>query len=559
MNGASGTTESDIQASFCSTLTAQWAALGITTAYVAPGSRSTPMVLALEAQRGIDVVVFLDERSAAFAALGHGLATGRPAVVVCTSGTAATHLHAAVVEAHLSRVPMVVVTADRPPELRDLGAPQTIDQTKMFGSSVRWFHDPGVAAESARHTWVSLAARVVHRAIGSPPGPVHLNLPFREPLLGVPTPAEDAHRPRTLHDAPRIVDDSSLAAIAALVRGRRGVVVAGRGAPAVAELDALSRALDWPVLADPRVAEHPDFVRCFDSIVRADVFERPELVIRFGEPPSSKVTAQWLASVDQIHVDRDGSWFDADHRVVLRVHGSLDDLARRLATEVDRGDDSSWRAAWLDADRRADRAIGTELEAAADPCGPGAVRHFVHALPTDTHLVVSSSMPVRDLEWFGGHLGGRVVHSNRGANGIDGVIATAIGVAVATGGPTAVLLGDVAFVHDSSSLAMLAGRRVDLRILVTDNDGGGIFHYLPQATGLDRPTFEKLFGTPHRTDLAALAAAHGLDARRVATTADVAARARIEGVTVTVVPTDRERDQAVHRRLHDAVKKAIAR
>lgn len=561
MNRPSASTESDVQASFCATLAAQWAALGVTAACIAPGSRSTPMVLALEAQSGITVDVFLDERSAAFAALGHGLSTGRPAVVVCTSGTAAAHLHAAVIEADLSRVPLIAVTADRPPELRDVGAPQTIDQTKLFGSAVRWFHDPGVAADSARHTWTSLAASIVHRTMVSPPGPVHLNLSFREPLVGNGSPVEGSERARRLHHAPASIDDVSLDAVLADLVGRRGVVLAGRGSPSARMLDDLGRAFGWPVLADSRAFDHASFVRHFDTLVRSGHFDdgRPEVVLRFGEPPASKVTAQWLAGTDAVHVGADASWYDADHRVIHRIHADPDRVAERLAAAARSFDDPTWRARWIDAEAIADRVVDDAASGASTPSGPLVTRRFVAALPPDAEIVVSSSMPVRDLEWFGGHHGSRRVHSNRGANGIDGVLATAIGVARATGRTTGVLLGDIAFVHDSSSLASLAARDVDLRILVTDNDGGGIFHYLPQATLLADATFEKLFGTPHGTDIVRLAEAHGLDTARVHDSAAVVERARRVGPSVTVVSTDRRTDQEVHRRLHDEVRIALTR
>lgn len=513
------------------------------------------MVLALEAQSGIEVDVFLDERSAAFAALGHGLATGRPAVVVCTSGTAAAHLHAAVIEADLSRVPLIAVTADRPPELRDVGAPQTIDQTKLFGSSVRWFHDPGVAADSARHTWASLAARVVHRSLASPPGPVHLNLPFREPLVGRGTAEVGSDRARALHLASNSIDDESLSAVMSDLDGRRGVVVAGRGAPSARALDDLSRALGWPVLADSRAPDHPSFVRHFDTLVRSGHFEhdRPEVVLRFGEPPASKITAQWLATIDHVHVGADASWFDADHRVVHRLHAHPDRVAERLAASVQSFDDGTWRTRWLDAEAVADRVVSDRASSESSPTGPLVSRIFAAALPLDAHVVVSSSMPVRDLEWFGGHHGARTVHSNRGANGIDGVIATAVGVASATGSPVGVLIGDVALLHDSSSLAGLARRDLDLRIVVTDNDGGGIFQYLPQASVVEADRFEKLFGTPHGTDLAALGHAHGLDTFTVSSRSELEEALSRRGPSLIVAPTDRRGDLDVHRQLHAAV------
>ncbi|MBU3688045.1 MAG: 2-succinyl-5-enolpyruvyl-6-hydroxy-3-cyclohexene-1-carboxylic-acid synthase [Actinobacteria bacterium] len=550
----------DVQASFCTTLVAQWSALGVDTAFVAPGSRSTPMALALDGSPGWRVEVLLDERSAAFAALGYGLVTGRPAVALCTSGTAAAHFHAAVIEADLSAVPLLVVTADRPPELRDVGAPQTIDQIKMYGSSVRWFHDPGVAEWSTKARWPSLAAHCVDSSLSGRPGPVHLNLPFREPLVGDASVEETAHRAIESHRGEASVSSDAIAALAARVSGRRGVIVAGRGSGD--SVDALAAALDWPVFAEPRAhCSGPRVVRHFDSLIRCESFasaHRPEVVLRVGEPPASKVTAQWFASlgVEQIHVSAHSQYFDPDGRIGVHVVAEPSAWAVSLARLVAPVDES-WSAAWCRAEASASDAV-TRACAGLPLSGPTAARTLVGGLPSGAHVVVSSSMPVRDLEWFGGRCDQLVVHSNRGANGIDGVIATAIGVAVATRGPVGVSIGDVALLHDSSSLAGLSGRGLDLRIVVTDNDGGGIFHYLPQASVVEGSRFEKLFGTPHGTDIAAFGRAHGLSTSVITSIPELEEALSRPGPSLMVVATDRRGDLDVHRQLHAAVAAATA-
>jgi 2-succinyl-5-enolpyruvyl-6-hydroxy-3-cyclohexene-1-carboxylate synthase len=242
-------------ATFCATLVDEWVAAGVTAAMVAPGSRSTPVALALVGHPGVEVQVFHDERSAAFAALGYGLATGRPAVVLCSSGTAGTHFHAAVVEADLSSVPMIVITADRPAELRDVGAAQTIDQTHLFGHAVRWFHDPGVPADDNARTWRSLARRAFRASVDTRPGPVHLNLPFREPLVGEAGPLPAGEPSPLVVSAPTASFDA-LDSLLPMLERQRGVIVVGRlagGVPGdVAAIEALSNSTGWPVLAEPR-------------------------------------------------------------------------------------------------------------------------------------------------------------------------------------------------------------------------------------------------------------------------------------------------------------------
>ncbi|HEY4333638.1 MAG TPA: 2-succinyl-5-enolpyruvyl-6-hydroxy-3-cyclohexene-1-carboxylic-acid synthase, partial [Ilumatobacteraceae bacterium] len=498
--------------------------------------------------------------SASFAALGVGLATGVPAVLLCTSGTASAHFHAAVVEAHQSAVPMIVCTADRPPELRDVGAPQTIEQTMLYGSAVRWFHDPGVADPAATHTWRSLAAHAFASATHGWPGPVHLNLPFREPLVGTAGAllARNGTGRVTLSGAAAL-DDVAVRQVARLLGGRRGIIVAGRGGGTAGTVHALAVALGWPVLADARSGMRhvcDVAVAAADHVLRAAAFagsHRPEVIVRLGEPPASKVVAQWLtgSGAVQIHVSAVPSWSDADGLVAHRIVADVDATLAALTSALDAPgrDADEWLADWMSAEHDAQEHITSALSAAA-LTEPTVCRMIGSLLPSGSHLVVSSSMPIRDVEWFGTIAEGVTVHSNRGANGIDGVIATATGVAVATAAPTAVVIGDVAFVHDSSSLTALARREVDLRIVVIDNDGGGIFSFLPQASTLPHDRFEQLFGTPHGTDVAALAAAHGLPVAVVTTRDELATAASAPGPRVIVFRSDRTANVAVHERLN---------
>ncbi len=547
----------DVQATFCATLVDQWARDGVTHAMVAPGSRSTPMALAIAACRDLHVEVFHDERSAAFAALGAGLASRRPALLLCTSGTASTHFHGAVVEAHLSDVPMLVLTADRPPELHDVGAPQTIDQTKLFGDAVRWFHDPGVPTIDTSHTWRALARHAQSRTLGTRSGPVHLNLPFREPLVG------DVGELPAAHLGPLLVEQPSvkLGTLAMQLDRERGIIVAGRGVDDPAAVAALSEATGWPVLADPRSACRglTSAVTAFDSLLRHEGFAAshlPEVVVHLGEPPASKVLSTWLAGSGavQVRVTTTDTWSDPVHAVAHRVLSPIGDFCRRLAKELRGAGGSDWVQRWTHVTAIADRALAAELDTAAELTEPLVARVMSRL---DGHVVVASSMPVRDLEWFGAPDQQATVWSNRGANGIDGTVATAIGVASVSGRAVTVLLGDVALLHDASSLTALVRRSVEVRIVVVDNDGGGIFSFLPQAAALAEERFEQLFGTPHGTDLVGLAAAHGLRASTVATRTELEARLAEPGSQLIRVASERSANVDEHARLHAAVTAAM--
>lgn len=548
---------SDVQATFCSTLVDQWARDGVRLAFVAPGSRSTPMAIALAEHRDIALHICHDERTAAFAALGSGAVSGVPALALCTSGTAAAHFHAAVVEAHLSAVPMIVLTADRPPELRDVGAPQTIDQTRLFGPAVRWFHDPGVPASEASASWRALARATLERSVASTPGPVHLNLPFREPLVGA---AGDLPAP-ALGPVVRPAPALRLGTLAMTMQRESGIIVAGRGVDDPAAVGALSAATGWPVFADPRSRCRglDGSVAAFDALLRHEGVAdhlRPDVVLHLGEPPASKVLAQWLASLAgavQVRVDPWGRIIDPSHTITHRVVAAVGEFCRRLAGETAAPVDRSWSDRWLALGRLAESTLDTVT------CGPVLTEAAVARRLTARagELVVASSMPIRDVEWYGVAEQAARVWCNRGANGIDGTVATAIGVAATTGATTHVLVGDVALVHDSSSLVALAQRGFDIRIVVVDNDGGGIFSFLPQADRLDRERFEMLFGTPHGTDLMALATAHHLPTATVSTIAELDEWLDRPGPWLVRVPSERTANTVEHRRLNDAVVAAI--
>jgi 2-succinyl-5-enolpyruvyl-6-hydroxy-3-cyclohexene-1-carboxylate synthase len=568
----------DANAALARTLVDEWARAGVTDACVTPGSRNAPLALALVHDPRLRVHVHLDERSAAFFALGCARATGRPAVVCCTSGTAAAHLHPAVLEASHGQVPLLVCTADRPPELRDTGAGQTIDQVGLYGGALRWFVDveaptdrPGVGA-----WWRSLAARAVASATGPPAGPVHLNLAFREPLA--PTGAPLVHAPGRPDGQPwtqvasthRILDDAALDDLAAIVSATpRGLIVAGWGAHATAPaLERFATRAGWPVLADPLsgLRHGPLTIGTYDALLRVAGFaagHRPDLVLRIGAPPTGGVTTQWLAGLDQHWlVDPDGRWLDPAHTVARCLPADAGPLLESLAERLTPPSGTPpWRVEWIDADRRARRAIDDQLADVEELFEGRVARDVVAALSPGSTLVVASSMPVRDLESFAEPREGVRFVANRGVNGIDGFVSTVLGVAAASGTPTVGLTGDLSFLHDANGLLDVTGRGLDAVFVVVDNDGGGIFSFLPYAETVAAEPFETVFATPPGVDLADLAAAHRVpvdDVEKASALAPTLARALdAGGVRVVRVRTDRAANVTRHRDVWSAVAAAL--
>ena len=555
------------QGALCTALVDEWVRGGVTHAVVAPGSRSTPLALALAGRSELQLHVVLDERSAGFVALGLGRATERPAVLLCTSGTATIGFHAAVVEAGLSAVPLLVCTADRPPELHHVGAPQAIEQVGLYGGAPVWAADVDPAAWPPT-SWRSLASRALIEAAR---GPVHLNLRFREPLLddGADQPPPARPGGRTWHERTGSPGSPVGLDVDALGHGRRRrvLVVAGQGCDGRVAEEAASG--PWPVLADPlsgwRVPG-PATVAAFDAIVRhahGDDTLAPDLVLHLGRPPASRALGEWLDTIDAVHVlvDQHGRWLDptrrADAVVTARPHDALRAVRSALAAPGD-----GWLERWRRAEAAAQSAIERALAAHPEVTEPGLARDLVRRLPDGATLVASSSMPIRDVEWFAEPRTGIEVHANRGANGIDGVTSTALGVALARADrPTVLLIGDLALLHDASGLNGLADRRCSLTLVVVDNQGGGIFSFLPQASRLPAPRFEQLFGTPQPVDLHGLAAAHGIPSAETEAMADLApaldeASAK-GGVRMLVARTDRARNVAVHAELAAAVGDAL--
>jgi 2-succinyl-5-enolpyruvyl-6-hydroxy-3-cyclohexene-1-carboxylate synthase len=534
---------------------------------LAPGSRSAPLAMAA-ARSTLAVHVSIDERSASFLALGIAKATGSPTAVVCTSGSAAANLFPALIEAHHSTTPLLALTADRPPELRATAANQTIDQIKMFGDAVRFFAEAGVAEDAAhsRRYWRSLASRVVAEATGSPPGPVHLNLAFREPLVpegdgfGADTAGRRAGAPWTeVVRIPALPDEAVLDDLAHRLGGRRAAIVAGdcrTDADAVVDL---AEAAGWPVLAEPLsgMRRGPNAISTYDSLVRVEKFassHRPEVVVRVGKTGTSKALPVWLEGVEQILIDPQGGWLDPERALDRIVVADPAAVAMRLTERV-AGAGDGWIDSWRMAEEAARDAIDGLLDAGDAPTEPRVARDLAALLPDGSNLVVASSMPVRDLDRTMAARTGLRVLGNRGASGIDGFVSTAMGVALGGDAPTFALAGDLSMLHDSNGLTLTSNDRPDVVFVVLNNDGGGIFSFLPQARDDD---FELLFGTPHGLSFERLAALHRCDYALLERPGDLSGLLHGEGVTIIEVRTDRDANIDIHRRMSRAVADALA-
>jgi len=561
---------------------------GLRHAVVSPGSRSTPLAVALWRQPEIEVTVIVDERSAGFFALGAAQASGEAVALLCTSGTAVANCHPAVCEADESALPLIVLSADRPPELRGIGAGQTIDQIGIFGSAVRWFCEVGThaAGDDGLLHYRSVACRALAAARGEVrPGPVHLNLPWREPLAPVPVEgAVTATDPLALEGR----DGRPLTAVTRLdlepsaflldeVAGHigdaiSGVIVAGRQLdPELREpLAHLARVSGFPILAEPtsqlRSGPHDrsHVVAAYDLLLREEHFARsvvPDLVLRFGAMPTSKPLRAWLAAsgASEIAIDPYGGWDEPTNRAAAILRADPTELASGWTARLE-GLEGRERAAperWTEAEAAAQAALSAAFADGTEISEP-ALHRALGAAHRDGDLVyTASSMPIRDQEAFLPAAGTDVLFlSNRGANGIDGLLSSGIGAAHASGRPTTVITGDLGLLHDVGGLAALREVSTPVRIVVIDNDGGGIFHFLPQEQTLDGGEFEALLVTPRGVNAAKAAALFDLPHRRLGSLAELP-EALAAGTGLIEVKTDRGANVAAHRgltsRVHDAL------
>jgi 2-succinyl-5-enolpyruvyl-6-hydroxy-3-cyclohexene-1-carboxylate synthase len=568
----------------CSAFVEELARCGLRHAVLSPGSRSTPLALALWRAPEIETTVIVDERSAAFFALGAAQASGKPVAILCTSGTAAANFHPAICEADYAAVPLIALTADRPPELRGIGAGQAIDQLKLFGDSVRWFCEVGTheADDDGLLHYRATACRAFATARGEPrPGPVHLNLAFREPLA--PLPEEGAvtasdplalqgrgERPLTAVTATDMEPSQFLLDEVAghIAEADIGVIVAGRQLDPELRgpLADLARIAGFPILAEPasqlRCGPHDrsHVVTAYDLLLRDERFRKtasPDLVLRFGEMPTSKPLRSWLAEsgADEIVVDPLGDWNEPTRRAAALLRADPTELAAGWAARL--GEERPPPAMWLQAEQLAREAIDAELQGLDGPTEPG-LQLALGAAYSDGDLVyTASSMPIRDQEAFlpSGDTDTTFL-CNRGANGIDGLISSGIGAAQASGKPTTIVTGDLGLLHDIGGLAALRDVSTPVRILVIDNDGGGIFHFLPQQEALPGDEFEALLGTPRSVSVEKTAVLFDLAHQRLDSLENLS-DALSAGTGLIEIKVDRQANVDLHRRIAERVAVAV--
>ena len=547
---------------------------GLREVVLAPGSRSTPLAMAfgdLEHRGRLRLHVRIDERSASFAALGLAKASRRPVAVLCTSGTAAANFHPAVIEADESGIPLLVLTADRPPELRSTGANQTIDQLKLYGSAVRWFCEVGVPERrpGAAAYWRSLACQAWGYASGSAggfAGPVHLNLAFREPLTPDPAgtliQAGDQDWPESLDGRPdgkpwtRFEPGGTTPGQLELPWTERGVVVCGDGDYDAAALVALAERAGWPVLAEPSSgARHgPNALPAYQYLLATPGFiaaHRPDVLVSAGRPGLSRPQSALLAGPTGRHVvigQGPGRWADPQRAAT--------DVAAGIRLSGAPARTTPWLDGWLRADGAARRAVDAVLDEEDRLTEPRLARDLVLGLPEDALLWVASSMPVRDIDFHAVTRADVRILAGRGTSGIDGTVSAAIGAALAHDGPAFALIGDLAFLHDAPGLALgPAEPRPDLCLIVVNNDGGGIFSTMEQAAFAG--SFERLFGTPHGAALDHLAAAFGLPYLRLDQPEDLGKALPGAGLRIVEAQTGRAAGAALRARLREVAAAAI--
>ena len=550
---------------------------GLQDAVLSPGARNTPLIMALHdiAAAGWPVRLHsvIDERAAAFFALGIARRTGRPVMLSCTSGSAGAHYLPAVVEASEGQVPLIIVTADRPEELQDCGAPQTMPQRDLFGGHTRFSAHLGTPSDDQDPNLVFRTVQeAMAAALGQAPGPVHINAMFRKPLWapGLPLP-----QPTKLLDISPPIREPSPADIRTLIQrveGVRGVIVVGPDPSERLGTDGLIRlaqCLGWPILADPvtTVRNHPGgpIIRHHDALLRGEAFKAQHpcaVVISLGGTPSSHPLAELIKRTPTIRIDGSGRRWDPWQSVEWTLAADLLPTVSALEASYGAPHSADWLNAWLAADRVASDAIGnlSDTEMWEGPI----CRDLMAALPQDALLRLASSMPIRDVDSFGTCAPQPIsVSSNRGVNGIDGLIATSLGEAQTRKGPVAIYGGDLSILHDIGSLSTTPRPSQPVVLTVVDNRGGGIFSYLPMAA--HDTAFEPWFITPHKTDIAAVAAAHGLPCWSPKTMAELrqawSEAFETPGLSLVYIAVDRERSVALHfeawRRIAQAVDESL--
>ncbi len=580
---------------FSATVVDEWIRCGVHHAVVSPGSRSTPMALAISARPEITTHVRLDERSGAFFALGMAKFDKEPVVVLATSGTAVTELIPAVAEAYHSLIPLIICTADRPPELHGIGAAQTLRQIGPFDHFVKEVFDPGAPRNDASWSWRSLASLVYSRSLGLRPGPVQVNLAFAEPLIDgelkpvAPRADGGAWYSTKVHLG--VADDAEIRKL--FDPKKKGIFVVGAESGADSSLYQLAEDLGWPILADPRsglISNHPNCIRYPDSFLRSSEIAAkliPDRIVRLGESWSSKVLSNFLAScarnnnalivslsdretlIDETRTNRIGYLLD----VLGTIKRAVEILPGEGRSERTQDRDDRWLKLWADVDDISSSIVDQVLGWDSDGIGPstasmsepGLSRALMECLSGDDVVLVASSMPIRDLEWFTPKKDGlpRVL-SNRGVNGIDGLVSTFLGIASANLKPNSLsvgLIGDLALLHDFGSLIWHTKSQPRGLLLISDNNGGAIFSFLAQKSDLDESKFEALFGTPHQADIDGLVRGIGISTYHIEGLADlvdvIKSARRSNELSIAIFNSDRDSNLSFHQQLQEAVIAAL--
>jgi 2-succinyl-5-enolpyruvyl-6-hydroxy-3-cyclohexene-1-carboxylate synthase len=557
---------------------------GVDKVVISPGSRSTPLAILMAEHPKLTCYINIDERSAGFFALGIAKSQKKPVALLCTSGTAAANYYPAIVEAHYARIPLLILTADRPHELRDVGAPQAIDQLHMYGNYPKWFVDLALPEEQPNMLRYvrTVAARAVGTSKTSPAGVVHLNFPFREPLIpniNIPNlwSKHDTKRSTYLHIPPTnpILPEEEMDKIANLFEERsKGLIICGEHYDQgfVENVQSLSEYLKFPVLADPlsqlRAGVHnkQGIVDSYDSILKdKELVEelKPEVVIRFGAMPVSKPLMLMLKNnpdIMQIVVDQGGTYRDPTLNASHLVTCDETAFCQSMIRKVNKKQASQFYDSWIQCDKLYWEMINQSLEQMTEMFEGKIVRELHQFLPDHCTLFVGNSMPIRDVDTFFGHTNKEItIMANRGASGIDGIVSTALGASVDAKQPTFLLIGDLSFYHDLNGLLAAKMNNLDLTILLINNDGGGIFSFLPQSN--EEKHFETLYGTAIGLDFSKVVDMYNGSYQKVESWEELhtslhSTKSR-KGLKVIEIPTDRKTRVKVHRELLDHVSQEI--
>lgn len=543
---------------------------------ISPGSRSTPMAMLMAEHPQMKVWMQMDERSAGFFALGMAKAKRAPVALLCTSGTAAANYFPAVIEASYSRIPLLVLTADRPHELRDVGAPQAIDQIGLYGKYAKWFIDlaPPDPTEAMLHYIRTVAGRAAGLASAGPKGVVHLNFPFREPLipdLSLPRiwergRIESRERYVVVQNGDRQLDPIQVQSLTETFKAaEKGIIVCGpldnsRLGQEVANLASL---LQYPILADPlsqvRSGTHSKewVIDSYDSFLRSEIIKenlKPEVIIRFGAMPTSKAFTQYIKASPEAHqivIDEDGGWREPTQSASQMLFTDPLKLCCLLSEMAEKQTGSTkWGAQWKKLNEISQSYLMTEGR--KDGLFEGQVIiELQEILPDTATIFMGNSMPVRDLDTFFFVTDKNIrIMANRGANGIDGLVSSALGASVVCS-PLVLVIGDVSFFHDLNGLLAAKLHQLNITIIVCNNNGGGIFSFLPQAK--HEKHFEMLFGTPTGLDFEQAVHMYGGTFSRISNWQDFRAQVSesivAKGFSVIEVPTERAKNADLHRKL----------